>query len=193
MFTCSFWNYICDSLIESLLYSFEIDRDAFEILDIIGDGVKRTVKIEVKISDYSMFKKSFKQMRSEFQAYPCNPFYERQYRNGIITLFVKPQDEIYDIEDFNGFSDDESLEYRRDMRNYDYYWEQSKYWNERVGHAERDVEILKHSMDYSNYEEYRDAIMDQKNIVMKLKKVEKWYQDKFDEITNKYNIEPSFQ
>ena len=77
--------------------------------------------------------------------------------------------------------------------NYDYYWEQCKYWNERVGHAERDVEILKHSMDYSNYEEYRDAIMDQKNIVMKLKKVEKWYQDKFDEITNKYNIEPSFQ
>jgi len=186
MFTSSFWNYICDSLVESLVYSFGIDRDAFEITEIIGNGIKRTVDIKVKISDYSMFKKSFKQIRSEFQEYPCNPFYERQYRNGKITLFVKPQDEIYDIEDFNGFFEEKDLEYRRDMELLEFYNKQYISWSNRVYKAYSQVSYAERFYDYEDYK------LEKENLA-KLQKIEFWYSEQMRQIMKKYNIEVSYQ
>ena len=161
LFSDTYWDIICSYIDEVLRWD-----DSFEILSMVADNGKRIVQIKVKIADYDYFKSTFKQFKHKLNTFPINPFTHVQYRNDTITLFLKSEQELIEIEVNNIVDKDfiRDLVYERD---YAYNLSQVNYWEEKVRKKKTELYQLESAYysrnDFENwdyFDESKDEILD---------------------------------
>ena len=126
MFLENYWEILCEELKEE----FGSSGKSFSILSITKDDKKRVVNIEVEISDYDYFKVVLDTYKKSLSECFGSPYYAVQYKHNLITLFVKSQEDIYELEDY-WFSDAEFIMNRRVWADFSFNLKQLDYWQQK--------------------------------------------------------------
>lgn len=188
MFLDNYWEVQCAFIKEE----FAFYGSAFNILSITRNDKKRVVNIEVEISDYDYFKVALKNFKQKLSEDLSTPYYAVQYKHNLITLFVKSQEDIYELEDY-WFADAEFLEKRRNDAYFDFCFKQMNYWGNKYNNAKKMLEDLEkeRSDRYDDWEKYQEELEHTERIVNSLKENFLWYSDKSKEFQiSEYGVLP---